>query len=553
MASTTTPSSAEAAAEIKRLLKPIVEERADAARLDELRRVFARLHASGQFTRNNHHHATDKSTTSSTQIKWQRFLATSHKTMVAQVCYKIKSGKRTAVRTMWGIVAGSPAISHGKNYHLLDTALLQQWTEAMSTWPEELQGDQSVRHAVETEFLHPYRDVQYYSMVAIATTANQIYEKYQTKREANASDRAERLLELLMMIPIATSQGELDRGGYLFEPPGDAVPEQTDDVSEEEDSSDDDDDEDEESDSEEEEEQDAPPRKKAKKDSRARFTFEKVQAHRKAWSKAWLAVLRLPLPVTALKQALRFLPEHVLPNVVNPLRFADFFMAAYNLSGVVPVLALDGLFLLMTEAGLEYPDFYKQLYKLITPSLLYVKYRIKFFRLLDKCLSRNEMLPAHVVAAFCKRLLRCALNGPVPSILYVLALTSNILRKHPEIECLVHRTVTELEDGFDAATDDPEQAGALQSSVWELGALQKHYHPAVVTLSKSLGRLEEAKAPMHVLEDFLAQTYKSLFEQERKRHERKSKTPVTFHKPDSLFTDSDMFTGIVSLPAAATK
>jgi U3 small nucleolar RNA-associated protein 19 len=90
----------------------------------------------------------------------------------------------------------------------------------------------------------------------------------------------------------------------------------------------------------------------------------------------------------------------VLPNVANPLRFADFFMSAYNHTGVVSILALDGLFLLMTEGGLEYPDFYKQLYKLITPSLFYVKYRIKFFRLLDKCLSRNEMLPAHVIAAF---------------------------------------------------------------------------------------------------------------------------------------------------------
>jgi U3 small nucleolar RNA-associated protein 19 len=245
---------------------------------------------------------------------------------------------------------------------------------------------------------------------------------------------------------------------------------------------------------------------------------------------------------------LRFLPEHVLPNVANPLRFADFFMSAYNHTGVVSILALDGLFLLMTEGGLEYPDFYKQLYKLITPSLFYVKYRIKFFRLLDKCLSRNEMLPAHIIAAFTKRLVRCSLNAPVPGILFVLALTSNLLRRHPEAACLVHRDGSELEEGFDAMTDDPEQAGALQSSLWELGALEKHCYPAVVTLAKAVGRKEEEKAPMHHLEDFLGQTYKSLFEQERKRLKQKRKTPLTFHKPESLFSETGVFAGILAVP-----
>jgi U3 small nucleolar RNA-associated protein 19 len=352
------------------------------------------------------------------------------------------------------------------------------------------------------------------------------------------------------MIPIATSQKDLDQsGGYLFPPPKDAEPDSKKN-SENSDSDESSEDEEEEDDD---ESADGPPRKKSKTDKeklkrKNRFMFEKLQAHRRLWSKAWLAVLKLPLPAAALKQALRFLPEHVLPNVANPLRFADFFMSAYNHTGVVSILALDGLFLLMTEGGLEYPDFYKQLYKLITPSLFYVKYRIKFFRLLDKCLSRNEMLPAHVIAAFAKRLVRSSLNAPVPGILFVLALTSNLLRKHPEAACLVHRDGSELEDGFDAGTDDPEQAGALQSSLWELGALERHCYPAVVTLAKSVGRPEEDKAPMHHLEDFLGQTYKSLFEQERKRMKLKRKTPLTFHKPESLFNESGIFAGILAVP-----
>jgi U3 small nucleolar RNA-associated protein 19 len=557
VALSTVPTSAETATKIKTLLKEIVEDRSDAARLDELRRVFARLIQAGQLELHAPNSASTSKSTSA-KHKWQRFLVQSHKIMVSQLCRRIQQGKRTAVRTLWGVVATSPTKSNNGLYSLIDTELLNQWVDAMRQWPDSLQGDQSVRHAVETEFLHPYTDVQYYTMVAVTSIAQQVYQQQKQRKESKRQDehvdttpdQAERLMELLMMIPIATSQNDLDQsGGYLFPPPKDAEPDSKKN-SENSDSDESSEDEEEEDDD---ESADGPPRKKSKTDKeklkrKNRFMFEKLQAHRRLWSKAWLAVLKLPLPAAALKQALRFLPEHVLPNVANPLRFADFFMSAYNHTGVVSILALDGLFLLMTEGGLEYPDFYKQLYKLITPSLFYVKYRIKFFRLLDKCLSRNEMLPAHVIAAFAKRLVRSSLNAPVPGILFVLALTSNLLRKHPEAACLVHRDGSELEDGFDAGTDDPEQAGALQSSLWELGALERHCYPAVVTLAKSVGRPEEDKAPMHHLEDFLGQTYKSLFEQERKRMKLKRKTPLTFHKPESLFNESGIFAGILAVP-----
>jgi hypothetical protein len=67
-------------------------------------------------------------------------------------------------------------------------------------------------------------------------------------------------------------------------------------------------------------------------------------------------------------------------------------------------------------------------------------------------------------------------------------------------------------------------------------------------LAKSVGRPEEDKAPMHHLEDFLGQTYKSLFEQERKRMKLKRKTPLTFHKPETLFNETGIFAGILAVP-----
>jgi len=65
--------------------------------------------------------------------------------------------------------------------------------------------------------------------------------------------------------------------------------------------------------------------------------------------------------------ALRFLPSNVIPHVPNPLLFADFFMQAYEYAGVIGVLVLDGLFVLMTQHGLEYPLFYTSLYGLMQP------------------------------------------------------------------------------------------------------------------------------------------------------------------------------------------
>jgi len=212
---------------------------------------------------------------------------------------------------------------------------------------------------------------------------------------------------------------------------------------------------------------------------------------------------------------------------------------------LVGVLALDGLFELITEHGLEYPDFYKQLYRLVSSRVLYAKYRSRFFSLLTKCLIRNEMLPAHLVAAFCKRLCRAALSGPPHGALFVLALVSNLLRKHPECSCLIDRKSTDnMKDEFLPHENDPTKARALQSSLWELLALERHYYAAVGTLAKSIGTPEEDKAPPHNMEHFSSHTYASLFDQERKR--RTKTTPLAYQEPDGLFSKDGIFAGVVT-------
>jgi U3 small nucleolar RNA-associated protein 19 len=544
-ASTPAPSAAETAKKITSLLKELPEERADATRLDDLRRVFSRLVASGDLKFGV------TAIENPVAAKWQAFLIKNHKKMVAQLCRRIEAGKRSAIRCMWGVMAASPIVSVNVSYKYIHPDLLRKWMKAMVSQPIE-DMDKSMRHMVESEFLDPYRDVQYYALGAIAVLATQEYDKQQ-KEETTSAAVADKLLQLLMMIQVPTSRDDIGDDQFLFPPPKDAVPDATsaNDPEEGDESSEEESDEDG-SDSEEDSDEDEKHTKvvsnrpvKRQKTEERKFAFQQLRAFRREYQKAWLAVLKLDLPVLSLKRALQFLPTRVFPNVAFPLRFSDFFMQAYtdHGNGILGVLALDGLFLLITQYELEYADFYKQLYRLITPRVLYVKYRARFFSLLTKCLTRNEMLPGHLVAAFSKRLCRCALSAPPSGTLFVLALVSNLLRKHPECASLIHRKGdSEMDDQFVATENDPVQTRALQSSLWELAVLERHYHPAVMTLAKSIGHDAEFKAPMHNMDDFSSHTYKSLFDQERKK---KTKTAVTFKEPKSLFSNEDVFAGIL--------
>ncbi|KAL3922956.1 MAG: hypothetical protein SGILL_001927 [Bacillariaceae sp.] len=585
--STSSASPAEISREIKSLIKELPEIRADAARLDELRRLFTRLEAEGELsfgTATTTQQSLPNRSGSAVAAKWHAFLHKSHKTMVSQLCERVQLGRHSAsMRCLWGVIAGSPFTRHHSKsdastsscYKQVNTALLQQWLDAM-TKQEHFPMNKGTKQMVEGEFFGPYRDVQYYSLGCISAlaTAAAVHTSSQESGSdtddgnnnnnnddghINAGEKeklAQRLLELLMMIPVPSSEEELEGNSqYLFPPPTDFVPDDEQeekhsdsDESDEESDDDDGDDSDDSSDEESGDNNDARPSKRQKVDQQHKFPFQRMRTFRREYQKAWLSVLRLPLPMSSLKQALHYIPENVLNYISQPLRFADFFMQAYSdheNSGVIGILALDGLFLLITEYGLEYPNFYKQLYKLVSAKALYGKHRTRFFSLLTKCLVRNEMLPAHLVAAYVKRSCRCALSGPPSGALFVLALVSNLLRKHPECSCLIQRKEgSEIEDSFLPDEDDPVECRALHSSLWELAVFEKHYYPAVATLAKSIGRQEEDKTPMHHMEDFSGHTYTSLFAQEKKK---KKKTALTFKKPDSLFTDDDVFAGCLEM------
>lgn len=110
------------------------------------------------------------------------------------------------------------------------------------------------------------------------------------------------------------------------------------------------------------------------------FTSPKML--RKAATSVWLTYLKSPLSNKSFKESLAITHDHVIPALTDPRVLIDFLRNSYDRGGVVSILALHGLFVLIKDFNLDYPDFYKKLYALFEPS---VSYPILF--LFSPCLS----------------------------------------------------------------------------------------------------------------------------------------------------------------------
>ena len=614
--SSSTSSASQTATQIKSLLKqnsqksnvPIaLHEQADANRLDELRRIFSKLQSTSELSLYSSSQPSSSPSSSAVKEKWNAWLKKQHSIYITQLSHAIQNGRKSSLRTFMGVIASSPmkeiSTSSKQMNERTNPMLLQQLVQALI---QPLNNEDGVgiisdymMDLLEQDFISKYRDVQYYLLTSIKLIAGKLYhqiemdennkkkkKKKKNKKQEDYDDDddvvdhdiigiyAENLLRILLKIQIADDQQELnpvdvkiDDGtcsNYLFLPPNYQIV----DTEEEEDEEEDDDDNDEDNDDDDHEginhddenehdKKDNEKEKQKNNNTPKLSPMQSIRKHRHALQEATLAILKIPsLPPRALKLALQHFPSNILPNATNPLRYADFCTRAYDMGGITSLLALNSLFVLMLQCGLEYKDFYPSLYNLIEPKVFYAKYRTRFFKLLVKCLTGNQMLPAYLVAAFCKRLCRCALNAPPSGCLFVLALVSNLLRKHEECACLIHRNGTssnegKIQDVYDIDEKDPSKSKAIESCLWELNALEQHYHPAVSSMAKGCG-MEDNQMLMHNLDEFLLHTYKSLFDQERKRagNKRGKKLPLTFQKPNGLFVEDDVFDGVFGFPNA---
>ncbi|XP_033110942.1 nucleolar complex protein 4 homolog B-like [Anneissia japonica] len=152
-----------------------------------------------------------------------------------------------------------------------------------------------------------------------------------------------------------------------------------------------------------------------------------LKEQRKAFSNAWLSFLLLSLPLHVYKKVLFMMHDKIIPNMSSPVMLTDFLTASYNIGGAISLLALNAIFILMTQHNLEYPEFYKKLYSLLAPSIFHVKYKARFFYLADLFLSSSH-LPAYLVAAFAKKLSRLALTAPPPAVMLVVPFVCNLIK-----------------------------------------------------------------------------------------------------------------------------
>lgn len=246
--------------------------------------------------------------------------------------------------------------------------------------------------------------------------------------------------------------------------------------------------------------------------SRSKHELYSLLAHKKQAQETWLAVLRHKLSKQQRKKVLGMISHQIAPWFLKVELLMDFLTDSFNEGDSTSLMALSGLFYLIQTKNLDYPHFYQKVYSLLDHNVMHSKQRSRFIRLLETFLSSTH-LPAALVASFMKRLSRLALNAPPAAIVVIVPLIYNLLKTHPMCTFMIHRVVhkprtEDDEDKFRMDETDPMETNAIDSSLWEIHALQDHYHPNVATLAKIVSQQFTKQA--YNIEDFLDHSYESV-------------------------------------------
>jgi hypothetical protein len=224
--------------------------------------------------------------------------------------------------------------------------------------------------------------------------------------------------------------------------------------------------------------------------------------------------------------------EGVLPPELlqRPVLLSDFLAKCFSQGGLTAVLALEGLFVLMLEHDLEYPSFYDKLYSLITPDAFSSRHRNQLFRLVSLSLT-SLRVPAYVVAGFIKRICRVLLLAPSPTYYFALPFVRQLFQRHPNCLPLIHRTdgSSDLFDGkdpFDPFEDKLDQCHAIDSTLWELCVLERHFLPAVNLMVSAYSSPAHDNAPLK-----FDKTYGRLFAQDITRSKADDPGVISYKAP----------------------
>ncbi|XP_049851328.1 nucleolar complex protein 4 homolog B-like [Schistocerca gregaria] len=289
------------------------------------------------------------------------------------------------------------------------------------------------------------------------------------------------------------------------------------------------------------------------------------EVHRRVFTKCWTDFMKNNMSVDLQKSILEIMENQIIPHMDKPVLLYDYLASCFKSGGILAILAFGSLTVLIRSYNVEYPEFFKQIYALFTPSVFYYKQSIRFFQLTSRFLQ-NSHVPLYIICAFLKRLSRLSLVASPQGSMIIIAFIYNILVAHPASQILIHRE--KIENGDTTAvtknnvllTDnemscsssneatsiqadpyredepDPASSQAQFSSLWELKCLENHYVPAVSTLYRSLFGTKKLERKKVELDQILSQSYYSIFNREVKKRNRSVRLAPA--KPQVLFDGS---------------
>jgi U3 small nucleolar RNA-associated protein 19 len=287
---------------------------------------------------------------------------------------------------------------------------------------------------------------------------------------------------------------------------------------------------------------------------RGKWSSRKLR--QRAVSDAWIEFLKSHVPADCYRSLLTRLHNTIIPALINPLLLSDFLTHALNRGGMDGMLALNGIFILVTQHGLEYPKFYQRLYGLLTGDVFLSKHRVRFFQLADIFLA-SPMVPAYTAAAFAKKFARLGIRGSPATAIIAIAFVHNIIRRHPSCVQILNRPESMRAGGgsakvwrgmdvYDEQEEDPAESRALESSMWEISVFRNHSDCTVAQFARTMlekDMTNKVKTAEVDISEVLGTSYASLFDKEIKR--RMKSVPTTVYAgtrsgvPQRLFGAAD--------------
>jgi U3 small nucleolar RNA-associated protein 19 len=219
-------------------------------------------------------------------------------------------------------------------------------------------------------------------------------------------------------------------------------------------------------------------------DKNVSTNFERIKRH---YGSIWTNLVKCKFNVQQYKRSLIMLNEKVIPLLEKPILLADFLLGSFSVGGAISVLALSGVYTLISKYNLDYPDFYAKLYSLFQVEIFHVKYKARFFHLSDIFLASTH-LPQTLVASFVKRIARMSLQAPADCLPLCIRFIYNLIHRHPGLKFLLDAPERSdlTSDPFLATESNPNSTKAMESSLWEIQTLTSHILPEVSYAAKEL-------------------------------------------------------------------